>query len=250
MEDEFSLVEMLDLLKKRIGLIINTFLVGVVLAAGFTFFVATPTYSATTQLLVNRTQDTETLQRAEIDSNIQLINTYFDIIRNPIILNPVKEELNLSSSPSEISNQITVSTENNSQVFSVQVLNSNPYTAAKIANTTANVFQDSLDTIMNVDNVSIISEANPNLNPVSPNNIFNLIIGALIGLITGVIIVLAMEFLDTTVKDEKFITNQLGWNNLGHVSKMSADELEFNSSQNSNQISNDSRTSRSRIKEG
>lgn len=95
MEEEISLVELFNILKKRIGLIINMVLVGLILSAVYTFFIATPEYSATSQLLVNRTQETETIQQSDITTNVQLINTYSDIIRNPIILDPVIDTLSL-----------------------------------------------------------------------------------------------------------------------------------------------------------
>lgn len=49
MEEEISLVELFNILKKRIGLIINMVLVGLILSAVYTFFIATPEYSATSE---------------------------------------------------------------------------------------------------------------------------------------------------------------------------------------------------------
>ena len=230
-EEEISLVELFGILKKRMGWIINATLLGLFLAAVFTFFIATPTYSSTTQLLVNRTQATEVIQRSDIDTNVQLINTYKDILRGPVILDPVREELNITDSHGSLRDKITITSENNSQVFSIQVTDDNPYNAAIIANTVATVFQENLDDIMNVDNVTIISEAEPNVIPVSPNNILNLAIGLVLGAMIGIGIVFLLEFLDNTVKDDKFITDDLGWVSLGRVSEMTSDELKTDTRQ-------------------
>ncbi|WP_080146718.1 YveK family protein [Marinilactibacillus piezotolerans] len=247
MEEEISLVELFNIFKKRLGLIINMVLVGLVLSAAYTFFIATPSYSATTQLLVNRTQETEVIQRADIDTNVQLINTYSDIIRNPVILDPVIEELNLETTTDNLKDKINVTTENNSQVFSVQVNSDNPYTAADIANTTATVFQNNLATIMNVDNVTVISEAIANTNPISPNNLLNVIIGIVSGGIIGIGVVFLLEFLDTSVKDDRFITEELSWNNLGHISVMTPEELKRENHPSFSQKTTEVRTSRSRV---
>ncbi|GAB2318576.1 Wzz/FepE/Etk N-terminal domain-containing protein [Alkalibacterium sp. s-m-22] len=246
MEEEISLVELFNIIKKRLGLIISLTLVGLLVVSFYTFFIATPEYSSTTQLLVNRTQQADAIQRSDIDTNVQLINTYKDIIKGPVILDEVRDELNLDLSHSELSNKITISNEDNSQVFSIRVVDTNPYNAATIANTTASVFQENLDEIMNVDNVTVISQAEPNINPISPNHMLNLAIGVVLGGMIGVGLAFLLEFLDNTVKDEKFIVEELGWTSLGRIAEMSADELKSDGRQALPQRSNETSNVRSR----
>lgn len=247
MEEEISLKELFAILKKRIGLIINITLVGLLIVAFYTFFIATPEYSSTTQLLVNRTQQADAIQRSDIDTNVQLINTYKDIINGPVILDEVREGLNLEISHGTLSDQITVSNEADSQVFSIQVIDTNPYNAAAIANTTAIVFQENLDDIMNVDNVTIISQAEPNINPISPNHTINVAIGVVLGGMVGIGLAYLLEFIDNTVKDEKFIVEELGWTNLGRIAEMNTEELKSDGRQALPERTNDSRAVRSRV---
>lgn len=227
MEEEISLVELFGMLKKHIGLIVNCMLVGVLVASIYTFLIATPQYSSTTDLIVNRGQSEQStmIDRSEIDTNLQLINTYSDIITRPVILDHVIEELGIEESSSELANKYTISNENDSQMFSITVTDENPYDAATVANMTATVFQEQMPEILNVDNVAILSVAEPNLNPVSPNNILNVLIGIVLGAMIGVGTAFLIEFLDNTVKDDHFIVEELGWTSLGRVSEMSADEL-------------------------
>lgn len=247
MEEEISLVELFDIIKKRMAWIINATLLGILLAALYTFFMAVPEYSSTTQLLVNRTQQTEVIQQSDINTNVQLINTYKDILKGPVILDEVREELDLDLSHSALSNKISISSENNSQVFSIKVTDTNPYDAAMIANTTASVFQENLDDIMNVDNVTVISEGTPNITPISPNNALNIAIGLVLGGMIGVGLAFLFEFLDNTVKDEKFIVEELGWTSLGRISEMTAEELKTDGRQALPQRSTDTRSARSRV---
>lgn len=247
MEEEISLQELYLIIKKRLGLIINLTLIGLLTVAFYTFFVATPEYSSTTQLLVNRDQQTDVIQRSDIDTNVQLINTYKDIIKGPVILDEVRDDLNMAQSHSALSDQITISNEQNSQVFSIRVTDTNPYNAAMIANTTASVFQENLDEIMNVDNVTVISQAEPNTTPISPNHTLNLAIGVVLGGMIGVGLAFLLEFLDNTVKDEKFIVDELGWTNLGRISEMSADELKSDGRQALPERSTEARATRSRV---
>lgn len=247
MEEEISLVELFDIIKKRMAWIINATLLGVLLAALYTFFIAVPEYSSTTQLLVNRTQQTEVIQQSDINTNVQLINTYKDILKGPVILDEVRDDLDLDLSHSALSNKISISSENNSQVFSIRVTDTNPYDAATIANTTASVFQENLDEIMNVDNVTVISEGTPNITPISPNNVLNIAIGLVLGGMIGVGLAFLFEFLDNTVKDEKFIVEELGWTSLGRISEMTPDELKSDGRQALPQRSTETRSARSRV---
>src|SRR5690554_904126 len=95
MEEEISLVELFAIIKKRLALIINLTLAGLLIVAVYTFFIATPEYSSTAQLLANRTQQEEMIQQADINTNIQLINTYKDIIQGPVILDEVRDVMDL-----------------------------------------------------------------------------------------------------------------------------------------------------------
>ncbi|MDN6836254.1 MAG: chain-length determining protein, partial [Lactococcus lactis] len=43
----------------------------------------------------------------------------------------------------------------------------------------------------------------------------------------GIGLAFVLEFLDTTVKDEQFITDELGWTNLGSIMEMTDEELKM-----------------------
>lgn len=227
MEEEISLSELFNTIKKRLPMIISLGLVGLIAAAGFTFFIATPQYNATTQILVNRTtESTEGMQLTDINTNVQMINTYKDIIKGPVILNEVQQKLGTNLTTTELSEKIEITTQENSQVFSLSVTDESPYEASDIANSVANTFQNEIGNIMNVDNVTIISEATPNMNQISPNNVLNLVIGLLIGVMLGIGTAFLLEFMDKSVRDERFITETLGWSVLGSISEMTNDELQ------------------------
>ncbi|MER2295060.1 MAG: Wzz/FepE/Etk N-terminal domain-containing protein [Desemzia incerta] len=226
MEEEISLVEVLEVIKKRFAMILSLGLVSLIIASVFTFFIATPKYSATTQILVNRTTESaEGIQLNDINTNVQMINTYKDIIKGPVILDQVSQNLNTDLTTNELSEKIEINTQEDSQVFSLTVTDEDPYVSAEIANSVAGIFQDEIGNIMNVDNVTIISEAMPNIEQVSPNNVLNMIIGIFIGVVLGVGTAFILEFLDKSVKDERFITETLAWSTLGNVSEMSEEEL-------------------------
>lgn len=226
MQEEIKFVELLEMLKKRVSIIFSLALIGMIFASVITFFVVTPVYSSTTQLLVTKsTENTEGIQLSDINTNVQMINTYRDIIKGPVILEDVKKTLDLELNIEKLSEKITIVTQDNSQVFALTVEDPSPYQAADIANTTADIFKKKVGSIMKVDNVTVISEATPSISPVSPNNILNLSIGLFLGLMVGTGIAFLLEFMNQSVNDERFITENLEWSILGAVSEMSNEEL-------------------------
>ena len=99
MEETISLKDLFATLKKR-ALLILTITVLAVLVSGVTsFFLLTPIYQSSTQLLVNQSKDEgTTYNTAEIQANLQFIETYNVIMKSPAILDKVIDELELDLS--------------------------------------------------------------------------------------------------------------------------------------------------------
>ncbi|MFO7316428.1 MAG: Wzz/FepE/Etk N-terminal domain-containing protein [Bacilli bacterium] len=224
MEETISLYDIFKVLKKRIVLILSITIISTLAAAIISFYVLTPIYQASTQILVNQktSEQQNQIQTTDIQTNLQLINTYNVIIKSPVILSKVIEILDLNTTPSALSNQITVSNANNSQVVNISVQDEQAYLAVDIANTVAQVFQEEVKELMNVDNVNILSPAElpENPSPVKPNKMLNMAIALVIGLMVGVGLAFLLEYLDTTIKTEHDVEELLGLPILGFVSKI------------------------------
>ncbi len=224
MEETISLQELFSTLKKRLGLIIGITIAAAVIAAIVSYFFLTPIHQASTQILVNQQKtEQQAFDSQDIQTNLQLINTYNVIIKSPVILSQVIEQLDLDITPVALNAQLTVNSEQNSQVVNVTVQDPEAHKAVDIANTTAEVFQKEIVNLMKVDNVNILSPAvyAENPKPVKPNKELNVAIAAVIGLMIGVGIAFLLEYLDTTVKTEQDIEELLGLPVLGLVSPIS-----------------------------
>ena len=53
----------------------------------------------------------------EVQSNIQLVNTYKEIVKSPRILDEVSKDLNDKYSPSKLSSMLTITNEENTQTY-------------------------------------------------------------------------------------------------------------------------------------
>ncbi|MDQ0160442.1 YveK family protein [Alkalibacillus salilacus] len=236
MEETISLQEIWQTLKKRLKLIILITVLAILASIIATMFFMTPQYEADSQFIVAQSENNQNQQitQGDIQTNVELINTYNVIIQSPAVLTDVIDELGLDLSAGALSNRISVNNANSSQVVNVAVTGSDHEEAVNIANTTVSVFMDKVPEYMNVDNVSVLSEAvhETNPSPISPNLTLNLAIAMVLGVMIGVGVAFILEYLDTTIKTEDDIENTLGLPTMGLISTFEFDEGNEPSNQN------------------
>ncbi|MCP2033420.1 capsular polysaccharide biosynthesis protein [Planomicrobium sp. HSC-17F08] len=237
MESTFNVKEFLIALRKRLPLIIIVTLLFVALSGIVSYTMMKPIYQASTQILVNQ-KITNPLQSNDlnIDANIQLVETYNIIIKSPAILTEVIEELELKESISDLDKSITVSSEENAQILTLEVQDASMERAVLIANTTASVFQAKIKTLMNVDNVNILAPAIVPVDPepVKPDPLFNMAIGAIIGFMLGTGLAIVVDQMNTTIRKEEDIEEITGLQVLGIVSNVPG-RKEYNRTTNINE---------------
>lgn len=234
LEGKISLYEIVKIVKKRMLLILSCLLLIVAVTWVISYFFITPQYDANAQILINQkvVQDQQ-LSTQDIQTNLQLINTYTVIIKSPVILSIVIERLKLNTTPDLLMEKIAMSSEQNSQVLNISVKDISQKKAVSIANMTAEVFQEKISELMNVDNVTILSPATEKNKekPIIPNIPLNLAIATFLGFIIGVSISLLIEFLDTTVKTEKDVQDIMNFPLLGLISPISTKRVKKNKGQ-------------------
>ncbi|MFF3023897.1 YveK family protein [Gottfriedia sp. NPDC057948] len=227
MEETISLQELFGVIKKRLIMIISITVVATVVTGAISYLFLTPIYQSSTQLLVNQkeTKDSSIYQNNQVQTNVQLINTYNVVIKSPAILNEVINQLNLDYTVAELTKNIAVANEANSQVFTVSVQDPDRKQAQAIVNTIASVFQEKIKTIMSVNNVTVLAKADLSENPIKPNKKLNIAIGFAVGLMLSVGIAFLLEFLDNTVKTEKQLEELLELPILGVISEVTKGKI-------------------------
>lgn len=229
-KNTIDLSRLMALLRKHFKMLIVWALVVGLLGFVVAQFVVVPKYTATTEILVNQkhTNDNDGQAYNNQQADIQMINTYKDIITNQVILNKVSRELNSTTTAREygrsynmpvakLKKAIKINTQQNSQVFSVAVETNDPNLSAATANTIARVFKQQIKKIMSVNNVTIVSRAAAPGSPSFPNVKLFTLAGAVLGLLLSTIYLIIKELMDTTIKDDDFMTKELGLTNLGHI---------------------------------
>lgn len=223
-----NISELLKLIRKRFVLIIGIIVLCTTGAGYASYNFLTPIYEASTQILITQQKDGQTqFNSQDLQLNLQLINTYNVIITSPAILSKVIEDLGLDSTPGDLQMNMRVSNEQNSQVVNISVQDPSLRQAVNIANSTVEVFQEEIKSLLNVDNVKVLSPATyvKKSLPVKPDPILNMAVAALVGLMIGVGITFLLEYLDTTIKSEREVDELFALPILGLVGVISKKEI-------------------------
>lgn len=229
-EQTIDLRGIINIIRKRLGLILFSTFVVLVLGSIYTFLIATPVYTATTQLVVKLpNSDNSSAYAGQVAGNIQMANTINQVIVSPVILDKVQSNLNLPSNAFQ--KQVTATNLTNSQVITLTVKYSNPYVAQKIADETANIFSMEAANLLNVTNVNILSKAKAQTTPISPKPKLYLAISVIAGLVLGLAIALLKELFDNKINKEEDIET-LGLTVLGVTTY--AQKSDFNKNTNKN----------------
>ncbi|MDT0695305.1 Wzz/FepE/Etk N-terminal domain-containing protein [Mammaliicoccus sciuri] len=221
MEETIDLSKLFLILKKNMKYLIILPIVFLALSMVITFVFMTPKFSSSTQVLVNQKETDNQIMAQQVQSNLQLVNTYSEIIKSPRILDKVSKNLKGKYSSKEISGMLTVSNQAESQILNIVVENESRETASKVANEIAKVFSKDVSKIMNVDNVSILSKADTNGNQISPQPLVNSVVGIFLGLIVALIIIFLKEIMDKRIKTEEDVAEILDLPVLGTIQDFS-----------------------------
>ncbi|GEB41009.1 exopolysaccharide biosynthesis protein [Leuconostoc lactis] len=260
MNNVLELRQLWDIIRKHLVAILFMAIIGAGLGFAIAEFLIAPTYSASTSMLVNRSNDNNnaSVNLSDQQADVQIINTYKNLVISsnvlgdvskklkhpePIVvqkakpaeyrtladgtqrlISPAQKEITKPSaqkpynlSVDKLKKMVTISNQQNSQVFAINVKAKNAKEAAVVANTVADAFKSKIGDFMKINNVSIIDSAKASNVPVAPNKkLFTLAGLVLLGGLTF-LVVLAKELSDTTVKNPDEVSQLFGLTNLGAV---------------------------------
>lgn len=214
-----ELKEYWAIVRKRLWLILILMVVCAVPTGIYSYTMTDQQYTASSKIIVNQNENQSlSLQNGKLDiatinSDIQLIKTYKEIIMTPRIMNVVVEQYpQLQLTANELIHKIGVSSVNETQVMSIYAIDSSYSRAANIVNAVSTVFQNEIPKLMKIDNVSILNAADPDANAasISSNAGVSILLSFVFSLIIGIGLAFLLDYLDDAVRTEEDIVEIIG----------------------------------------
>lgn len=210
-------VEVLEIDIKRLALalweriwvilIVGALVAGI--ALGYAWLFITPTYAASAQLYVNNTygENVPGFSTSQLAAAQSLANTYMVIMESRTVLNKVQENIDMDYSVGQLKSMISAEAVNETEVFQINVISTDPKHAEQIANVMAEILPDQIAAVVPGSSVRVIDYAVENPNPVGPNYSKYAIVGALVGCLFSACVVIVLNLMDTSINSEEYLTN-------------------------------------------
>lgn len=217
MEQKIELKEYLQLIRKRIKIVVAIVALSILVIGIKTFFFTTPIYEAQTIIMMNNLLGEQSqITKDDISYSQLLGETYKPIIKSRKVAEEIKKNLKLEENYNVISNSIDIKSVSG-PVMNITVKNADPKVAREIANEVPIVFGKELEKIAKVNIVQVIDEALTPTHPISPNKFKNLVLGGIIGVLIAIFVVLLLDYFDNKVKTPEELENTLDTPLLGVV---------------------------------
>lgn len=219
-EIEIDIGEIISVLMSKLWLILFMGVVGAMVMLIVSKFIIAPIYSSTTEVYVlnKQEQNASTVTYTDLQTGTQLTKDYVELITSRTVLTQVIAELGLKDlSISELEGMVSVTNKDETRIISITVNHTDAYEAQQIANKIREIAAVQICSVMNIEAVNVVDEANIPTAPSSPNVAKNTLLGAIVGVFLAVAFVLIRFFMDDTIKSPDDVERYLGLSVLGSI---------------------------------
>ena len=218
--EEFNISEFIKYYFSLIVIVILFIILGAVGSWYYTDYIQVPMYKSQTSLVLTRAGDsTGSITQNDISLNKNLVATYREIIKSRRILSNVISNLNLDITEKELSDKVSVTSSNDTELIVISVVDKDSKLARDIANEIAKVFKEEITTIYNIENISIVDVAIKAKDAYNVNPLKQYVIGVGSGFLIGSLIITVMFYFDDSIKKPEDIEEKVGLSVLSTVPK-------------------------------
>lgn len=213
-----TLLELLDLIRKRKGLVIAMPIIFALVTALFCWGFLPNQYTATISMYIlsgsNSTTTTNSSLNSDLSASQMLANDFAEIAKSDRVRTKTAEDLQMTSLKGY---DISVKSSTTTRVISVSVTGANPDAVSIIANQVGIELQDIAVQVMDLESVNIIDEATTPTDPSGPNRALYTLVAFLVGFFLAIAIVVIEDMLNTTFKTPEQAEELTGVAVLGRI---------------------------------
>ncbi len=192
--------------------------------AGFCYsaFGIDPDYSSSILLYVNSSSinlgnTSLSISAADLSTAERLVKTYTELLKNRTTLERVAEKSGLGYTYGQLNGMIRAGSSNETEIMRVTVTCKDPYDAAKIANTIAEVLPVRVSEIIDGTSMEVVDSAIPNENKIAPNITRFTATYMMVGAVIAMAIIALFAILDDTIHDETYVIQNYNYPILAKV---------------------------------
>lgn len=227
---EIDLQELLGLLLHWIWLIVGCGILAAMVGFLISFLMITPKYESTTRVFILNTENDRNLTYSDTQLANTLTKDYENLITSRTVLEIVIDRLGLDYGPSGLKNKISINNLQNTKIIDITVKDESPAMAQMLADAIRDVAAERIESVMNIEAVNVVDEANLPTSPSEPSVVKWTAIGFLIGFILCAAVLVVQFLLDDTIKSSEDIENYLGLSTLALIPDANVEEKKKKSS--------------------
>lgn len=216
---EINIIELFVFIRRRFWILILAAIVFAGATYGVCKYFMTPQYVASTRIYtLKQGSDNNQLVYSDLQVSTQLAKDYETLIVGRNVTSIVIKNLDLNMSNSQLAGKITVTMPGSGErTLQINVRDADPQLAAQIANEVCEVAREQLVSIMGMEAVNLVYEAEVPASPSSPATTRNSVIAGIIGAIAAFIVLLIYFVMDDRIKTEEDVERYLKLNTVGTI---------------------------------
>jgi capsular exopolysaccharide family len=218
--EEIDLKDFLVYLKKFIVLTIFVLAGALVGTYLYDTQFKTPMYSSyTTVVLAQQANSNSAITQSDITVNQKLVSTYSEIVKSKLVLQQTIDQLGLDMSYEQLQKNVSVKSVEDTEIIRITVADADQNRTAEITNKIAENFIKEVQGIYDLNNVSVIDQAQTPNQPSNNTLTRDLAIAAIIAVFGVIAIAFIIFYFDDTVKFSEDLEKKIGMPIAGKIIK-------------------------------
>ena len=171
----------------------------------------TPQYSSSALLYINNkfsVSSSLSLSYSDIVASQNLVKTYSIILNNRTTLERILEKSGADYSYSQLSGMMSSTAIDDTSIMKVTVTCGDPYQAATIVNSIAEVLPERVSEIIDGASVRVVDAGVVNTSPITQSSSSSVIFGLIVGAGLVCVIIFLITVSDNTIKDENYLIDK------------------------------------------
>lgn len=228
---DIDIFELFSYYRMHLLTIVLTFIVCAMIAALGSKIILTPKYTATSKMYMVSSSTQSVVDITDLNIGTSISNDYIELLKARPVLESVIEDEKLTYSYKELLKMLKLSVITDTRIVQINVTSKDSKEAMRIANAIAEKGVKELPRLMETPEPHIAEYAVIPVTASSPNIPKNTALGAMVGLLSALLVLAVMYMLDDTIKTSEDIEKEFGVMPLsiipeGHIMLLEKEEEE------------------------